>query len=55
MRTLLQSLYELLSFITEGAQAHDIPGTSDIPRPVYQAMSQLMTELENHLFIDTND
>lgn len=55
MKTLLQSLYELLSFITEDAQACNIPGTREIPRPLYQAMQTLMLEIEGYLDINLND
>lgn len=49
MHTLLESLYSILSFITEDAQANNIPGFRSIPAPLLSAMNNLMTELENHL------
>lgn len=53
MNTLLESLYSLLSFLTEDAQANGIPNSSDKYRSLHTAMNALMTELERYL--GTND
>jgi len=55
MNTLLESLYHLLSFITEDAQANNIPGSSEKYCSLHKAMNTLMTELERYLDITTND
>lgn len=49
MNTLLESLYSLLSFITEDAQANNVPGFRGIPAPILEAMNSLMDALEKHL------
>lgn len=55
MNTLLESLYHLLSFLTEDAQDNNIPGTSENYRSLHLAMNALMKELERYLDITTND
>lgn len=47
MNTLLETLYNLLSFITEDGIAHGI--TKNMPDSMKYAMENLMKELERHL------
>lgn len=49
MNTLLDSLYNLLSFITEDAIANKFPGTEHLSPELKEAMDKLMSEIEKKI------